>query len=155
LNLIQYNRGGFVKYSITDLHLKIIEVRPFKFSRRYILLDNIDMSALDRERVKDSFFFMLGFISSVFFFYFLEEIASTGLWPPPKRYALLLSVSGCITLLFFLLWIFAPFEIHIGVHDDKMIKLYEKRPSKKKVNDFLRLLEKEISIGKAKTQVMG
>ena len=155
MNLIQYNRGGFVKYSISNLHLKIIEVRPFKFSRRYVLLDDIDLSSLDKERVKDSFFLMLGFISSVFFFYFLEEIAKEGLWPPPRHYTLLLSVSGGMSLLFLLLWIFAPFETHIGVHDDKMIKLYEKRPSKKKVDDFLRQLEKEISIGKAKIQVMG
>jgi hypothetical protein len=109
------------------------------------------MNSLDRERVKDSFFFALGLIASSFFFYFLQEIASIGLWPPPERYLVLLSVSGGTSLLFFLLWIFAPFEVHMGVHDDKMIKLYEKRPSKKKVNDFLRMLEKQISISKSKT----
>jgi hypothetical protein len=106
--------------------LKIIEVQLFKFSKRHILLDDIDMSSLDKERVKDSFFLTLGFISWSFFIYFLGEI-----FMDAQKHIFLLAFQGALSIFLFLLWIFAPIEIYIGAHDDMMIKLYEKRPSKK------------------------
>jgi len=141
LKLIQYNGVEFVIYEITEVSLNITKRGLFRTKDiRVILFKDIDVSVSERVNKPHPDFLTLSAIFLPLHIYFLWLGIERGI----REYWVTPLILGIITMYFFLRYVFPKTEIHIATNE-KLISLYERKPSKKTVAEFIKCLEEKVS----------
>jgi len=140
LKLIQYNGVEFVIYEITGVSLNITKRGLFRTKDiRVILFKDIEINVRERVNKPHPDFITLTGIFLPLHIYFLWLGIERGI----REYWVTPLILGIIALYFFLRYVFPKTEIHIATNE-KLISLYERKPSKKTVAKFIKYLEDKI-----------
>lgn len=146
MKLIQFHSFTPVIFEVTDISLKVRQKKILKKETEEFLFENILIK--DIYELKHNNRYALGYIFVCVSFFVHSGI---GLALNPKHAEWMsTAISGAITFAFIIRYYIPATKIFIPTKKQGLIRLYKNRPSKKKVQEFIYILEGKVNLSTKK-----
>ncbi|HEY0030294.1 MAG TPA: hypothetical protein VGC65_06010 [Bacteroidia bacterium] len=145
MKLKQFHNLQLVIFEITDVSLKITVRKLFKKEIRETRFEDIQLKDRYELEYRDKAILSYIYICITFFVFFATHAALES--HPDWTYT---AIAGAVWFLFMLRFFTKRMKIYIPTTDKGIIRLYQKQPDKKSVEEFIYILEGKVNLAAKK-----
>ena len=145
MKLKQFHSTTLVVFEITDISLKITPQRLFKKETHEVLLENI--------LIKDVYeleYHSKSILTYIFIFVLLFGVFAEHSFLNPHPDWTLPAIFGALAILFVIRFFIKRTKIYIPTKEQGLIRLFQKQPDKKTVEEFIYILEGKVNLASKK-----